>query len=98
SWRDIKVYENYAFIVSENTNHGLQVFDLTDLRDWDGTFTTYEVAAHYTGHGNAHNININEETGFAYSVGAGPFSTGQLPNVVTIDAPSPAAGSYQATG
>ena len=98
SWRDIKVFEDYAFVVSENTNHGMQVFDLTDLRDWDGTFTTYEVAAHYTGHGNAHNLNINEDPGYAYSVGAGPFSTGQLPNVVRIDPPSSAAGSYQATG
>ena len=31
-WRDIKVYENHAFIVSEAPEHGLQVFDLTRLR------------------------------------------------------------------
>ena len=31
-WRDIKVFQNYAFIVSEASNHGLQVFDLTRLR------------------------------------------------------------------
>ncbi|SOC56311.1 choice-of-anchor B family protein [Ornithinimicrobium cerasi] len=98
SWRDIKVYEDHAYVVSEHTNHGVQVFDLTRLRDWDGTYTTYDVDARYTGHGSAHNININEDTGYLYSVGAGPFSSGGLPNTVTVDAPSSAAGEYAATG
>ncbi|HSJ60833.1 MAG TPA: choice-of-anchor B family protein, partial [Jiangellaceae bacterium] len=40
-WRDIKVYADHAFIVSEDNAHGMQVFDLTQLRDWDGTYTTY---------------------------------------------------------
>jgi choice-of-anchor B domain-containing protein len=93
SWRDIKVYENHAYVVSEHTNHGVQVFDLTRLRDWDGTYTTYDVDAHYTGHGSAHNININEDTGFAYSVGAGAYTLAGLPNIVTVD-----GVTYQATG
>ena len=29
SWRDIKVYADHAFIVSEASGHGMQVFDLT---------------------------------------------------------------------
>ena len=29
SWRDIKVYDNHAYIVSEAPRHGMQVFDLT---------------------------------------------------------------------
>ena len=29
TWRDVKVYNNYAFVVSEANNHGMQVFDLT---------------------------------------------------------------------
>jgi len=97
-WRDIKVYEDHAFIVSEHTNHGVQVFDLTRLRNWDGTYTTFEPDARYTGHGSAHNININEDTGFAYSVGAGPFSSLPQPNSVIVDAPSSAAGEYLAAG
>ena len=32
SWRDIKVYSDHAYIVSEASLHGLQVFDLTQLR------------------------------------------------------------------
>ena len=31
SWRDIKVYNNHAFIVSEASNHGMQIFDLNLL-------------------------------------------------------------------
>ena len=33
SWRDIKVYQDHAFIVSEASGHGMQVFDLTRLRN-----------------------------------------------------------------
>ena len=40
---------------------------------------------------------INEDTGFLYSVGAGQFSSQPLPNTVTVDAPSSAAGDYLAT-
>ena len=32
-WRDVKVYNNHAFVVSEATSHGMQVFDLTRLRN-----------------------------------------------------------------
>eukprot|EP00421_Protoceratium_reticulatum_P001432 CAMPEP_0168368198 /NCGR_PEP_ID=MMETSP0228-20121227/6128_1 /TAXON_ID=133427 /ORGANISM="Protoceratium reticulatum, Strain CCCM 535 (=CCMP 1889)" /LENGTH=635 /DNA_ID=CAMNT_0008381039 /DNA_START=79 /DNA_END=1982 /DNA_ORIENTATION=+ len=31
-WRDIKVFSNHAFVVSEAAGHGMQVFDLTRLR------------------------------------------------------------------
>jgi choice-of-anchor B domain-containing protein len=68
-WRDLKVYADHAFIVSEDNGHGMQVFDLTQLRDWDGTYTIYEETAHYDGINSAHNIAINEDTGFAYAVG-----------------------------
>jgi choice-of-anchor B domain-containing protein len=98
NWRDIEVYADHAYVVSEHTNHGVQVFDLTRLRDWDGTYTTYEPDTRYIGHGSAHNININEDTGFLYSVGAGPFSSQGLPNSVTVDEPSSAAGTYLASG
>ncbi len=69
SWRDIKVYQNFAFIVSEASNHGMQVFDLTKLREVTNAPETFSADAHYTGFGNAHNIVINQETGFAYVVG-----------------------------
>ncbi len=70
SWRDIKVYQNHAFIVSEAGAHGMQVFDLTQLRDVQNGPVEFEETAHYDGIVSAHNIVINEESGFAYSVGS----------------------------
>ncbi len=75
-WRDIKVYEDHAFIVSEASGHGMQVFDLTKLRNVTNIPTTFEADARYTGFGNAHNIVINEDTGFAYAVGTTTFNGG----------------------
>ena len=68
-WRDIKVYQNYAYVVSEAEDHGMQIFDLTQLRTVSDP-QTFSETAHYDGFGNAHNIVIDEETGYAYSVGA----------------------------
>ena len=85
SWRDIKVYNNYAFIVSEASNHGMQVFDLTKLRNVTDAPTTFSADAHYTGFGNAHNIVINEDSGFAYAVGTSSFNGG--PHFVDITNP-----------
>jgi choice-of-anchor B domain-containing protein len=88
-WRDIKTFQHYAFIVSEDAVHGMQVFDLHQLRDWSGSFTEYDESAHYDGVGNAHNIVINEETGFAYAVGAtkGNSCLGASLHVIDINDP-----------
>ncbi len=67
-WRDIKIYDNYAFVVSEAAGHGMQVFDLTKLRGLTSE-QNFTEDARYTGIGNAHNIVINETMGFAYPVG-----------------------------
>ncbi len=72
TWRDIKVYKDHAFIVADGAgNHGMQVFDLRQLRDVEDSPVTFEVNAHYTGIASAHNIVINEDTGFAFAVGSG---------------------------
>ena len=94
SWRDIKVYDNYAFVVSEANNHGMQVFDLTRLRNVANPPQTFTEDEHYDQFGNAHNIVINEESGFAYGVGTGTFNGG--PHFVNIQDPlNPiAAGGY----
>ncbi|MCG8423186.1 MAG: choice-of-anchor B family protein [Proteobacteria bacterium] len=68
-WRDIKVFKDHAFIVSEANGHGMQVFDLTQLRGVTSP-RGFGETAHFAGFGNAHNIVINEGTGFAYAVGA----------------------------
>ena len=80
SWRDIKVYQNHAFIVSEASNHGMQVFDLTRLRDFETTAIEFEADTHFTEFGRAHNIVINEDSGYAYVVGTRgtPYNGGPL--------------------
>lgn len=69
NWRDIKTYQNYAFIVADNAGaHGMQVFDLNNLRG-STTNQTFIADAVYSQFTNAHNLVINEDTGFAYAVG-----------------------------
>jgi choice-of-anchor B domain-containing protein len=70
-WRDIKTYKNHAYVVSDAAgDHGVQVVDLTKLRDFKGTPLTLQPVTTYHGIHSAHNIVINEESGFAYSVGS----------------------------
>ena len=68
-WRDIKVYNNHAYIVSEASNHGMQIFDLTRLRNVENIPSVFSPDSHFTDFGRAHNIVINEDTGYAYPVG-----------------------------
>ncbi|WP_412070471.1 choice-of-anchor B family protein [Rubrivirga sp. IMCC43871] len=70
-WRDIKVYQDHAFIVSEARDHGMQIFDLTRLRGLTSDQGTFEADAHYDQVTNVHNIVINEDSGYAYAVGSG---------------------------
>ncbi|RZV67623.1 MAG: choice-of-anchor B family protein [Flavobacteriaceae bacterium] len=84
-WRDIKVYNDHAFIVSEAAWHGMQVFDLARLRNVPNPPETFTADAHYTGFGSAHNIYINEASGYAYAVGTSTFGGG--PHFVNIQDP-----------
>lgn len=93
TWRDIKVYENHAYIVSEASGHGMQVFDLTQLRDVNNPPENFQITAIYTEFGSAHNIVINEESGYAYAVGTATFEGG--PHFINIQEPAnpqPAGG------
>jgi len=69
AWRDIKVYRDHAYIVADNAGpHGMQVFDLTRLRGL-ATPQTFIPDVVYGDFRNAHNVAINESSGFAYAVG-----------------------------
>jgi choice-of-anchor B domain-containing protein len=63
----------------------MQVFDLTRLRNVSNPPVTFTEDALYTGFGRAHNIVINETSGFAYAVGSDTFSGG--PHFVNIQNP-----------
>ena len=98
TWRDIKTYNNYAFIVSEASGHGIQIFDLTRLRSVANPPETFTNDAHFNGFGGAHNIVINEDTGYAYGVGANTYNGGT--HFVNIQDPlNPMdAGGFAANG
>ena len=105
-WRDIKVYNNYAFIVADNVGaHGMQVFDLTRLRDVTNppeNFTPETILTEGWGGTtieSCHNIVINETVGMAYLVGCGSANGG---GPIFIDISNPeapvAVGEYTADG
>ncbi len=86
SWRDIKVYQNHAYIVADNAGaHGMQVFDLTRLRA-SSTNTSFTADAVYTNVNSAHSVIINEDSGFAYITGATACGGGL--HMVDISAPA----------
>lgn len=98
TWRDAKTYNNYAFIVSEDPGHGMQVFDLTRLRNVNNPPVLFSNDAHFTAFGGVHNIAINEDTGYAYVVGSNQFGGGAF--FVNIQDPlnPTAAGGYAGEG
>ena len=86
AWRDMKVYVDHAYIVADGAGaHGMQVFDLTRLRSAvpPQNFIADTV---YTGFDNAHNLAINEATGFAYAVGTNTFNEGL--HIIDISTPN----------
>lgn len=113
-WRDIKTYKDHAYVVADfNLNHGMQVFDLTQLRDAMTPTATispvisdvavsgpvvFTPTAHYAEFSRAHNIAINEESGFAYTLGGETCKSG--PHVIDIQNPTDPqfAGCYEDDG
>lgn len=71
AWRDVKVFGHYAYIVSEAIKHGMQIFDLHELRALAAGASDNDLpqAGFYDGIGHAHNIFINEDSARAYIVG-----------------------------
>ncbi len=90
-WRDMKVYRDHTYIVADGAGeHGVQVFDLRRLREAGGESAAFEPDFLYEGIHSAHNIVINEETGFAYVVGSsgGGETCGGGLHMLDLDEPS----------
>lgn len=86
NWHDVKVYNNHAYIVSEIDGHGMQIFDLTKLRNVANPPVQFQDDGVYNFvGGSAHNIAINEESGYAYLIGGNDYSGG--PYFVNIQDP-----------
>lgn len=72
-WSDIKVYGGYAYIASESSGSGLQIFDLSTVAaDASSGLTaqSYSPTSTYTGVSKTHNLEVNEESAYMYVLGA----------------------------
>jgi len=86
AWRDIKVYLDHAFVVADGAGaHGMQVFDLTRLRGVASP-QTFMADAVYVNFENAHNLAINEASGYAYVAGTNDCGGGL--HIVDISIPN----------
>jgi choice-of-anchor B domain-containing protein len=70
-WRDIETYKHYLYVVADRSdNHGMQVFDLHQLRDVQNPPVTFQESAHYGEFGPSHTLTIDQATGFLYANGS----------------------------
>jgi choice-of-anchor B domain-containing protein len=75
----------------------MQIFDLTHLRSVSN-FTIFSSDSHYNDFGGAHNIAINENSGYAYAVGTQTFNGGaHFIDISDPENPS-SAGGYSESG
>lgn len=88
--RDVKVHGDYAFVVAEAVEHGMQVFDLTRLLTVKGEPEQFEADTVYEGFGRAHNLAIDTESAFAYGVAIGACEQG----LYIMDIADPLAPSF----
>ncbi len=89
-WHDVKVYNNYAYIVSEATNFGVQIFDLTRLRNLststtNGSMRIFTRDGLYTGVSKTHNLIINEDTGYLYLLGSNLSGSNGGPIILNLN-------------
>jgi choice-of-anchor B domain-containing protein len=107
SWREIKVYKDHAFVVSDGSGpHGIQIFDMTRLRSMkpqpNGLPQKVAPDLIYREVNSVHNMVINEESGFGYAVGSSAGGTtcgGGLHMIDIRDPKKPAfVGCFSDTG
>ncbi len=105
-WRDIKVVNDHAVIVADAArSHGMQVFDLSQLRNVANPPVAFGPTALYDAFESAHNVVVNDISDHVYIVGIGAqqappgFSCGAGPHIVDMSDPAqPAfAGCYDSS-
>lgn len=91
-WREIRGYKNYMLIGSEAVGHGVQIFDMEKLLDVDPEEPVlFDAKGDLAGHfndlpvGRTHNVVVNEELGYAVSVGAAPRDSACKSGLIFID-------------
>lgn len=66
TWADVKPFDQYAYIVADGTNEGMQIVDLTQIDSG-----SVELFGSFRGSGltRAHTIGVNSESGYVYLFG-----------------------------
>jgi choice-of-anchor B domain-containing protein len=91
----MKTYADHVFIVADAiSGHGIQVFDLTQLRTVTNPPVTFTKTAHYTQFGPSHNIAIDTVSGFAYAVDTNTCSG----NLHMVDITNPTNPTFAGCG
>lgn len=74
-WRDMKVYEQYAYAVSE-AGGGIQVFDMSNIDNGEVTALSNVTEGGSLPTTATHNVALNEESGHLYRCGGGGGTIG----------------------
>ncbi|CAG8949051.1 hypothetical protein HYFRA_00002180 [Hymenoscyphus fraxineus] len=98
-WREIRRFKHYIIIGSESYNHHIQIFDMTKLLDLDYRKgpKTFDPATDLTGFygnlpdGRAHNVLANDDSDFAYVVGARPRTSACRSGLIFLNLTDPSA-------
>ncbi len=99
SWREIKTYQNYAYVVTEGGSIGLQIIDLSNLPNSNPTVVTWKGDGAISGQLNkAHALQVDEVKGYLYLFGSNLFGGRALAiNIADPDNPT-YAGYYNGVG
>lgn len=102
-WKEIKVYQNYAYVTTEGTGGALQIVDLSAIPATTPASYTYHT---YTGDGainnqlsTVHALHIDTVTGYCHLFGTNLFNGGAIFLDLNTDPYNPTyAGKYDANG
>jgi choice-of-anchor B domain-containing protein len=97
-WADIKVYQNVAYVVTERSESGIQVIDMSNI---DGIESRVSLIRTIDSPGRSHTITVDTASGFLYTCGSRE-STGSTTcwdltdprNPVRVGVPSITGGTY----
>jgi choice-of-anchor B domain-containing protein len=84
-WRDLETLGNFVFVVSESSNHGLQVMNLLQLDNVVNPPVNFAEDAHYSGFGHCHTLNIDPTSQLLCAMGTNTFNGG--PHLLDVSNP-----------
>lgn len=98
SWREPKVVGNTMYIGVDGTTAGMQIVDLTRVRNYNGTTLTLNADATYTGVTRIHTLGVSPGTNFLYATGTNTASGGLRVLDVTNPLAPTVAASWSTDG